>query len=255
MKTTLSFSRKWRLQVCAWAAAGLGVLLGSTTASAIDCYMKIDTIPGEITAGPYTGWSAAHQIGCDFHTVPATATTPASTSLRFSVSKPLDRTSPELFGRQASNAMLPRVAFSFAENGGQFLRIVLTNASIAEISLSGEGSTMTETVQFNYQKIEWSVRDHDDNGGGVTGTQETAAGGTTAFKNRVPFRASAGQSANGLQISFPVEAGHRYRIRSSATLEGGWSTLHEFTAEADGTFEGSVPLSGAKLFLRAEELD
>lgn len=234
------------------------ISLAGEVRAAMDIYMKLEGIPGEIADGPFTGWIPLTGIGATAE-IPPSATVPPAPVMPvygFSVVKPLSPSSPPLFLNLASGRRIARAGLVLMEGPLQVLRITLSDVMVSSCAIVGDGGMPQETCSFNYQKIEWSVRGRDGDGSGETTTINPAAN-TAVLRLRPPFRASLGQSPDqrGLRITCPVEAGHRYRLRGNATLTGPWETIVEFQATEDGTFDREIPISTNKLFLRLEEVD
>ena len=70
----------------------------------------------------------------------------------FTITKELDKSTPLLLGALVTNENLPTVTFAYTHGGTPYLTVKLTNANIA----SNEQVGTTETIEFTYQKIEWT---------------------------------------------------------------------------------------------------
>jgi len=239
-------------------ASALGLLGLAGEARALDIYMKIEGIPGEISAGRFAGWSACQRVNASVTVPPIVppATAPDHTLFGVVVTKACDKSSPELMGRCASGGTIPRVTLGFIDGQTPYFRITLLDVKIAGFSQIADASQLVEELSFAYQKIEWSTTDREGDGGGLKATVDTTTLAGES-KPRLPFRASLGQSpADGLlHITCPVESGHTYRVRSNASLDGPWQTVSEFTATADGIAGQAVRIAGGALFYRVEEVE
>ena len=52
-----------------------------------------------------------------------------------------------------------------------------------------------------------------------------------------------------------MDRGRTYRLSASATLDGQWQKLEDFTAPGDGQMERVLTQEAGRLFLRVEALD
>jgi type VI protein secretion system component Hcp len=255
-----TMSRRWLFLL------GLIALLLPAASRADDWYMKIEGIPGELTEGPFKGWSRLTSVGS--FVSPAgvqESPTPGSTRVGCLVSKELDRMSPVLLESCGIGAIHRRVSISFVPTtppATQY-RITLEDvmvSSFTQVSASTSGaSAPSEQMSLNFEKIQWACLAVDElggNTGGLTALYDRVRG-EASLKGRRPFRATIGRAAGtpGLVVTCPVEKGHRYRILSSPSAGKPWQTLLEFTAEADGDSSQFVPSAMPSLLLRVEEID
>ena len=245
---------------------GLIVLLLPEASRADDWYIKIEGIPGELTAGPFKGWSRLTSVGSMVSRAGVLGS-PASgsTDLACFVSKELDRMSPKLMEACASGDIRRRVSISFVPTTPPATRYRITLEDVM-ISSFGQAfsndpgaSAPSEQMSLNFTKIEWACLAVDSvggNTGGLTALFDRVSG-EGSLKTRRPFRATINRAAGvaGLMVTCPVEKGHRYRILSSPSAGKPWQMLLEFTAEADGDSTQFVPSAMPSLLLRVEEID
>lgn len=245
---------------------GLLAFLLPEASRADDWYMKIEGIPGELTEGPFKGWSRLTSVG-NFvsHAGVQESPTPGNTYLGCSVSKEPDRMSPKLLESCGKGDVRRRVSISFVPTtppATQY-RITLEDVMVSsfnqESSKNPKSSTPSEHLSLNFTKIEWACLSVDElggNTGGLTALFDSVSG-EGRLKTRRPFRATIGRAAGtpGLVVTCPVEKGHRYRILSSPSAGKPWQTLLEFTADADGDTRQFVPSATPSLLLRVEEID
>ncbi len=244
----------------AWVVALL-TAAAQPAAAAVDMFLKIEGIPGELTAGRFSGWSRVSQAGGGILPSEDPVAPPVH---QYSVSKELDKSSPLIAQRCATGTHIPRLTLAWMDGAEVFYRIVFNDVVISRVSLSGNAKTLPavqqEAVSFTYQKIEWTCvqlgGDGSDEGGlKATFDLATAEG---ELKPREPFRAGLapqGGREPGVRIQCPVEAGHRYRLMGNRTLDGEWTVLQEFTPAADGSYDQFIPAAEARLFLKIEQID
>ena len=245
---------------------GLIVLLLPEASRADDWYIKIEGIPGELTAGPFKGWSRLTSVsGMMSRAGVPGSPTPGRTDLACAVGKAPDRMSPKLMETCANGDIRRRVSISFVPTTPPATRYRITLEDV-KISSYNQGFSSnpgdpapSEQVSLNFTKIEWAclaVNDAGGNTGGLTALYDGVSG-EGSLKTRRPFRATISRAAGvpGLMVTCPVEKGHRYRILSSPSAGQPWQTLLEFTAEADGDSSQFVPSAMPSLLLRVEEID
>lgn len=134
-------------------AVGLWLLAGAAQAAG---YLKIDGIDGESSNG---------QIAFSKFSQEVTAPTASGSTRRVSrpqagnlvVQKLVDMTSPHLQRALVTGQGLPRVTLTTV-SGSKTYEIKLINARIVSV----QQEDWREEVQFNYQKITWSVSKGND---------------------------------------------------------------------------------------------
>lgn len=229
-------------------------------------YMKIKDLPGEVTSGPYAGWTEVHAAGTrTFLPVDPTNHTAGPAVLSCELQKAFDGTSPLLLQKCALGERLPRVTLDYTLPQPQAtrLRITLTNVLITSVNqetpTNAPSTEGRESVRLNFDRIELACLEPDSRGGvagGLTGffDQPTQEGG---LKSRPPFRLTVSRVAgtSGLQVTWPAEGGHRYRLLSRAPADGSWAPVLEASATADGPLTRPLPIALPSLFLRVEEID
>lgn len=143
-----------------------------------DCYLKIDTIPGESTDDNHKNWievlSFSWGVSRPSTPMGAGAAAGRATFKEFSVVKFLDRASPQLFLCCANGRVLPQVILEVTRRAGvdpdpelkvTFMRYRLWDCIVSSFRSSGvddpsrltqdqEDSVPLEQVSFNYGKVE-----------------------------------------------------------------------------------------------------
>lgn len=148
-----------------------------------DAYLKIDGIPGESTASNFKDWievlSYSHGVS---QPTAASASTAGGASVGrcehadFTITKELDKASPILAQKSSEGAHIKEITLVLCRSteGGQvqYMEYKLTNSIISSVTVGGGGGGLpTETVSFNYGKIEWKYTTQkrtDGTGGGNT---------------------------------------------------------------------------------------
>jgi type VI protein secretion system component Hcp len=229
-------------------------------------FIKFEDIPGELTSGPYAGWTAVQTAGAQaFLPVDPTNNTAGPAVLSCELHKAFDRTSPLLLQKCALGERLPRVTLDYTlpEPQATRFRLTLTNVLVESVNqgipTNAPSTGGQERIRLNFDRIELACLELDSRGGvagGLTGffDQPANEGG---LKTRPPFRVTLTRAAGtpGLQVTWPAEGGHRYRVLSRAPADGSWTPVLEATAIADGPLSRSLPSALPSLFLRVEEID
>lgn len=168
-------------------ATALALAFANQGEAALNAYMRITSsrlglIQGSVTQAGREGSILVHQANHDI-TVSVDAATGLPTGKRqhkpFTVTKPVDRSSPVLFSVLTAGEVLPTVEIKFwrPSPGGveqQYYTIKLTNARIVGVKTIQPDTrdptktqyTEYEEISFVYQKIEWTWTDgsitHED---------------------------------------------------------------------------------------------
>ncbi|MBD3222628.1 type VI secretion system tube protein Hcp [bacterium] len=147
----------------------------------IDAYLQIEGIPGESTAKGYEKQIEIVDFSHNVHqstdisaSSSGGATTGRTTHSDFTVTKQIDLASPVLAQRCCDGSHIPKIALTVLRAGGQgkqvpFLVVTLTNVVVSDVAYGGQKESLpTETVSFNYGKIEWvyTQQKRADGGGG-----------------------------------------------------------------------------------------
>ena len=147
-----------------------------------DAYLLIEGIPGESTAKGFEDHievlSYGHNVSQSANMSASTAggaTTGRSTHGDFSIVKELDKASP-LLNQQCSSGMhIPTITMVLVRSSGSddrvpYMEYKLTRCIISSVSVGGGGGDAmpSESVTFNYGKIDWTYtqQKHDDGSGG-----------------------------------------------------------------------------------------
>jgi type VI secretion system secreted protein Hcp len=147
---------------------------------AFDAFLKIDGIPGESTDDKHKDWIEVLSYSWG---VSQTASASASTSggatheradfQDFSIAKTLDKASPKLALACADGTHIKLVTLELCRAGGdkvKYMEYKMSNCIVSSDSVGGGGGgEPTESVSFNYGKIEWTYTQQkraDGSGGG-----------------------------------------------------------------------------------------
>lgn len=147
---------------------------------AFDCYLKIDGIDGESSAGGYENWIQLleYHSGVRQHGGGSTSGTKTHSGGRadfdpFVVTKLIDKSSPLLAEYCAGSETIKTVTMAICKSSQgkqKFMEYKLTDATIMQVAASGlsKGSEEkpTETVSFRFDKIEWAYKQFDNAGKG-----------------------------------------------------------------------------------------
>jgi type VI secretion system secreted protein Hcp len=146
--------------------------------AAVDTFLKVDSIKGDATMRGYEGdiVVSSVELSATATNTATTGTGVASGKRQFSpvvIQKVTDRSSVSLFKAFVQGEHLKNVEIDFvkstAQGAMQFLKIDLGDAVVSSYSLSSDaGGRPTESISFNYLKIE------------ETYTPQSAAGGAEA---------------------------------------------------------------------------
>ena len=251
-------SRRWWL-----ALASLLAVLSMCEVRADEWYMKIEGIKGESTHVKFPGWTRLESISSLINRR-SNPTNPPTGPAVFSceVQKLIDSTSPQLLEHCANGAIQPTVTFAFVRSSppATQYRVTLKEVMISSLAQVGsQGNPPSESISFNFQKIEWTCLDLDEAGGntgGLTGKFDIVAQ-NGELKSRPPFRATieVQNGRNGIVITFPAERGHTYRMIGCPKIGEAWKTFREITAPEDGTTSVFIPMEQPSLLLRVEQAD
>ena len=253
-KSPPTSARRWAAVITVGFAALLFFV--SSASGAVDIYMKFDGIPGSIPAGPFAGYSQL--VDATGGTVaPVAAGIPPVASLSLFASKRIDKTSPLLMKACGDGTVTPRVTIVWTKGGESFYRVTLVDVVVSSFQTVAEPAELPlETISLNFQKIEWTSMTTLGENGGLT-TNFDQANQQAITKIRPHFRAEIGSQAGrpGLHVTWPVEAGHSYRVKATNNLSGEWFTLQEYTAPEDGVADQMIQQGLGRMFIQIEALD
>ncbi|NOZ70010.1 MAG: type VI secretion system tube protein Hcp [Deferribacteres bacterium] len=145
-----------------------------------DNFLKIDGIKGESTDDKHKDWIEvlSYNWGVSQMASGSASTSGGGTVARadfqdFSIVKTLDSSSPLLALACAEGRHIKEVRFEMCRAGGdklKYMEYIMSNCIISSVSVGGGGGgEATESVSFNYGKIEWNYikqKRADGSGGG-----------------------------------------------------------------------------------------
>jgi type VI secretion system secreted protein Hcp len=146
---------------------------------AIDCFLKVEGIPGESTDDKHKDWieilsynSGLSQMASATASSSGGATTARADFQDFFVAKALDKASPKLAVACADGTHIKEVTLELCRAGGDKLKYMeykLSNCIVSSCNVGGGGVEPSETLTFNYGKIQWTYTQQkraDGSGGG-----------------------------------------------------------------------------------------
>jgi type VI secretion system secreted protein Hcp len=150
---------------------------------AFDCFCKIDGIDGESTDSKHQKWIEVLSFsnGMSQPVSAVQSSVGGATSARvnmqdFSIVKQIDISSPKLAEACCTGKHFPKITIELCRAGGDKLKYMeykLTNAIISSVSSGGTPGgpedVPSESVSFNFGKIEWAYTQQkraDGAGGG-----------------------------------------------------------------------------------------
>lgn len=146
---------------------------------AFDTFLKIDAIPGESTDDKHKDWMEISSFSWGA-SQPASATASSAggaTAERanfedVAVTKTYDKASPKLALACADGTHIKEITIEVCRAGGdklKYMEFKLSNCIVSAISVHGSEGEPTESIRFNYGKIEWTYtkqKRSDGSGGG-----------------------------------------------------------------------------------------
>lgn len=145
-----------------------------------DAFLKIDGMPGESTDDKHKDWIevlsyswGASQLASATASSAGGATAERANFQDFSIVKTLDKASPKLALACADGTHIKEVTIELCRAGGdkvKYMEYKMSNCIISSVSVGGGGGgEPTESLTFNYGKIEWTYSQQkraDGSGGG-----------------------------------------------------------------------------------------
>lgn len=150
---------------------------------AIDCFLKIQTIPGESTDDKHQEWIEilSFSFGVSQSSSGSTSTSGGRSGGRadfsdFVATHLLDKASPKLAISCCKGEHIQTVTLSLNRAGGnkeEYMEYKMEDVLITSLSTSGqsgsEGALPIETISFNYGKITWTYTETDHKTGAPKG--------------------------------------------------------------------------------------
>ncbi|MEW5801051.1 MAG: type VI secretion system tube protein Hcp [bacterium] len=148
---------------------------------AFDAFVKIDGIPGESTDDKHKDWIEvlSYSFGISQPTSSTVSSAGGASAERanfqdFSIVKMLDKASPKLALACASGTHIKEITIELCRAGGDkvpYMEYKMNEAIISSVQVGGGGGgEPTESLTFNYAKIQWTY------------TQQKRADGTPGGK-------------------------------------------------------------------------
>lgn len=155
---------------------------------AFDCFLKIETIPGESTDDKHKEWIEvlSYGFGVNQQSAGSRSTAGGAASGRadfsnFVVVHSLDKASPKLALACAKGEHITTVTLTINRAGGdkeQFMEYKMQDVVITSVEVDGQAKgeepLPTEEISFNYGKITWSYTETDHMTGKPKGKVSTA---------------------------------------------------------------------------------
>jgi len=140
-----------------------------------DCFLKIEGIPGESTDDKHKDWieilNFSHgitQMAGGARSTGGGATSGRCDHMDLTIAKFLDKASPKLYVTCSNGTHIPKIQIELCRAGGdklKYMEYILTDVIISSVlpggSSKGDDPLPSETVTFNYGKIEWQYTETD----------------------------------------------------------------------------------------------
>ena len=146
-----------------------------------DMFLKIEGIPGESTDDAHADWIEILSFNSGVsQSASAAASTGGGASAEradfqdFSIVKELDKATPKLNLFCANGSHIAEVKIELCRAGGEkikYMEYIMSNVIVSSVSIGGGGGSLpTESVTFNFGKVEWTYTQQkraDGSGGGT----------------------------------------------------------------------------------------
>jgi type VI protein secretion system component Hcp len=139
-------------------AFGAAVFAPSAHAQSLDTFMHIDGVVGDAQAAGHVN---------DILLTGYSQTFAAKTCSRVVATKFIDRSSPALISRAASNLFIPSIVISVRKSGSapvDFFKATLESVTVERVDVSGETGRLTEQVTLRPRNIRIEFRPQDATG-------------------------------------------------------------------------------------------
>ncbi len=149
--------------------------------AAVDMFLKIDGIDGEASDEAHSDWIDVLSVDWGARADPARPTTPAPqrrggdgarrpTRMEIGnvvLTKSYDASSPSLALACAKGTHIPSLVLELTSSeadGSRYVRYELQDVIISSYSIDATGDRPTESVTFNFAKVEWQYIEQDQRG-------------------------------------------------------------------------------------------
>jgi len=143
---------------------------------AADTFLQIDKIPGESTDAKHKGWievlsfnHGVSQMGSASQSSGGAKTSARCDHQDFSIVKELDKASPELNLQCCQGTHIPKMTLELCTATTEkqpYMKYLFEGVIVSSVSIGGGGGgTPTESVTFNYSKLNWVYVELDNKTG------------------------------------------------------------------------------------------
>lgn len=252
------------------AAVFLCLGLGTTTGRAA-AYLKLGDIKGESTDSRHEDWINILSMGGGA-AVERDAATGLPTGRRqhspIKVTKPLDKSTPLLFGSSVDGKVIPIVRLEFLVMGDRphAFKVLLENATVISYAMecSSPSSASVETFSLNFETIKWTytefnraeepVRDETFYWNLADGAIENDTLPPGSFRISGDTPPVIGEDGT-IRLRWTGFEEYSYRILGSETANGPYTLIKEITPSGDGAQDFSLPTDLPKMFLQIEKVE
>jgi len=227
--------------------------------AAVDAYLKIAGIDGEVTEAKHPKWIQVFSISQGAASPSATTSRPSLSEL--CLLKPVDTSTPVLGQSCAQGKSFPAATLELITvdtTRARFYQIMLSNVVIRSVSGSAAagGDKPVENVCLGFSQIRWIYTEFDASGSpknDITAWWDVAL--NLGGNNVSPVLRVTGTqvSSDSLQLAWPARSGKTYNILASPVVTGTYRLLQSVPAPSDGPISLAMPIMGNANFFRVEE--